>query len=100
MAMVHGAKQEAQSDNDKINALILKAEQLYNQLNKFHNQFHDSLEDVDTESRKRFVYFDNQLDLSVFQSPKIDWKKSTLGYDRKLQSKIITAPFFKYKNFN
>merc|ERR1712176_179807 len=37
MAMVHGAKQNAQSDNEKINALILKAEQLYNQLNKFHN---------------------------------------------------------------
>ena len=87
MAMVHGAKQEAQSDNDKINALILKAEQLYNQLNKFHNQFHDSLDDVDNNDRKRYVYFDNQLVLSVFQSKKIDFKKLTLGYNRKLQIK-------------
>ena len=69
MAMVHGAKQEAQSDNDKINALILKAEQLYNQLNKFHNQFHDSLDDVDNmeicqwefwDFGDRFVHFCNR----------------------------------------
>ena len=67
MAMVHGAKQNAQSDNEKINALILKAEQLYNQLNKFHNQFHDSLENGQgDENGKRYVDFDTKLDLSLF----------------------------------
>lgn len=39
MAMVHGAKQNAQEDNEKINALMAKAQQLYEQLDRFHTQF-------------------------------------------------------------
>merc|ERR1712048_1147800 len=39
MAMVHGAKENAQEDNQKINDLIRKAESLYNQLEEFHSNF-------------------------------------------------------------
>ena len=41
MAMVHAAKMDATNSNTKINDLINKAEQLYDQLAKFHADFAD-----------------------------------------------------------